>query len=452
MAFDRWHTAFYANSFTLASLYVCVWEDVWKNGDFFDILNYGWSSSILRVVLAEDFDFSSQHHMKCPALLQVLLAILLFIFSDFPASPCVPWVAGWGESSTLQLPLVGYGGAMWDPQRMFFIFCPFLFYLNPRTSGSHHVFRTGLEGHEQAALCSPFPCSKLLLSFVWTGPVSTFPFSFQWDMESLTSPQQGKDSSHLCWSSHFPFPSSIHIILKQILRCNAESAKASVSSWELWKNVIDVMCLRESAWKLCVWGWVQYTNLQQLLFIPMSRSILSFFCLSTSPASSLSSCCRQYWVRRVRCHKAAKGSSWKGSGLCGLIPQICSVQSLALTLVNPRSHPEELRSGRAWGLWMDGCVPVQDGIRQVCRLLVLSVSIWVILWERFFEGVLIINCPFGNMNISYLPIDLLTNSLIWAFWKLAQPHLLRVKREDLSLLSTQQQKNSHEWQLRGQQQ
>ena len=36
---------------------------------------------MLRVVLAEDFEFSSQHHMKCPALLQVLLAILLLIFS-----------------------------------------------------------------------------------------------------------------------------------------------------------------------------------------------------------------------------------------------------------------------------------------------------------------------------------------------------------------------------------
>lgn len=60
---------------------------------------------------------------------------------------------------------------------------------------------------------------------------------------------------------------------------------------------------------------------------------------------------------------------------------------------------------------------------------------------------MIINCPFGNTNISDLPIDLLTNLLVGAFWKLAQPHLLRVKREDLSLLSTQQLKNSHEWQF-----
>lgn len=35
MAFDRLHTALYANSFTLASLYVCLWEEVSKNGGFF---------------------------------------------------------------------------------------------------------------------------------------------------------------------------------------------------------------------------------------------------------------------------------------------------------------------------------------------------------------------------------------------------------------------------------
>lgn len=49
--------------------------------DFFDILNYGWGGSILQVVLAGDLESSSQHHMKCLALLQVLLAMLLLIFS-----------------------------------------------------------------------------------------------------------------------------------------------------------------------------------------------------------------------------------------------------------------------------------------------------------------------------------------------------------------------------------
>lgn len=34
--------------------------------------------------------------------------------------------------------------------------------------------------------------------------------------------------------------------------CNAKFVKASLSPWELWKNVIDVMSLSESAWKLCV--------------------------------------------------------------------------------------------------------------------------------------------------------------------------------------------------------
>lgn len=183
----------------------------------------------------------------------------------------------------------------------------------------------------------------------------------------------------------------------------------------------------------------------------MSRSIMSLFCPSSSPTSPLSSCYEQHWVWRVPCHKAARGAPGKAL-LCVGSSHRCPV-SLVLTLVNPRSHPEELWSRRAWGLWMAVSLFRMASCRCAASLF-WAVSVWVTLWERFFKGVLkiIINSPFGNMNISYLPIDLLTNSLMWAFWKLAQPHLLRVKREDLSLLSTQQLKNSHEWQLWGQQQ
>lgn len=244
--------------------------------DFFGSLNYYCGSSILQVVLAEDLEFFSQHHMKCPALLQVVLAILLFIFSLWLPCQSLSPLGCWLGRAPLCSFLLRYGGAKWSPQRMLFIFCPFLFCLNPRTSGRYDVFGTSLEG---LALCSLFPCSKLLLSFMWTDPVHTFSLSFQWGVESLTSLQQGKESSHLCWGSHLPFPSSTYRILKQMFVCDAKFAEASVSSWELWKNVISVMSLCESAWKLCVRGWVQYANLQQLLFIPMSRSILSLFCL-----------------------------------------------------------------------------------------------------------------------------------------------------------------------------
>lgn len=105
MAFDRLHAAFYANSFTLASFCVCLWEDVSKNGGVFDVLNYSWGGSILQVVLAGDFDFSSQNHMKCPAQLQVLFAVLLLVFSLCLAacSPHLLCFGTWGEISTFKL-------------------------------------------------------------------------------------------------------------------------------------------------------------------------------------------------------------------------------------------------------------------------------------------------------------------------------------------------------------
>lgn len=232
------------------------------------------------------------------------------------------------------------------------------------------MFRTGLEGHKPAALCSPFPCSKLLLSFVWTDPVHTFPLSFQRDMESLTSPQQGKNSSHLCWSSHFLFPSSIHIILKQILPCNAKFAKASVSSWELWKNVINVMSSWVCLETVYVRGWVQYANLQ---------SSYLYSCQGPYCPSSVSPP-----PQPVPWAVVVGSTEYEG---CTAIKQ---PRELLERLWSVWAHPTSLLcsvsgidtgelSEPPWGAveqeglrLMDGCVPVQDGIRQVCRLLVLS--------------------------------------------------------------------------------
>lgn len=166
---------------------------------------------------------------------------------------------------------------------------------------------------------------------------------------------------------------------------------------------------------------------------------------------------KKYWVRRVHCHKPAKGNTWKGVSLCGLISQILLyLGCLLLCWWLLRATVMSCGAG--------GCCGAMGLVTAVSLLKVASVgcagslfwcvNVWITLWERFFKDALkiIINCPFENMSISYLPITLLTNSLIWAFWKLAQPHLLWVIREDLSLLSTQQLKNSREWQLPGQQQ
>lgn len=140
MAFDRWHTAFYANNFTLASLYVCVWEDVWKNGGFFWHFKLqlgqfhpadcvGWGLRLFQPAL---------HEMPSPAAGSSCHSAAPFLsLTSLPAPVSLGLLAG--ERARLCSFLLGFGGAIWDPQRMFLIFCPFLFYLNPRTSGSHHV-------------------------------------------------------------------------------------------------------------------------------------------------------------------------------------------------------------------------------------------------------------------------------------------------------------------------
>lgn len=111
-------------------------------------------------------------------------------------------------------------------------------------------------------------------------------FSGAWKVSPAFS--EGK-SPHISAEAAI-FPSSTHIILKQMFTCDAKFAKASVSSWELWKNVMSVMSLCESAWKLCV--------LEDEFIMEISKSPCQGpYCpssVSTSSASSLSSCCRQY--------------------------------------------------------------------------------------------------------------------------------------------------------------
>lgn len=236
--------------------------------------------------------------------------------------------------------------------------------------------------------------------------------------------------------------------------CDAKFAKASVSSWELWKNVISVMSLCESAWKLCV--------LEDEFNMQISNSSYLYPCQGPYCPSLVSPPLQPVpWALAVgnteyegcAAIKQPKGAPGKALVCVGSSHRSCSLQSLVLALENPQSHPEELQSRRAWGLWVAVSLFRMASCRCAASLF-WAVTVWVILWERFFKGVLkiIINCPFGNTSISYLPMDLLTNSVIRAFWKLAEPHLLREWKEKISLLSTQQLKNSHEWQLWGQQQ
>lgn len=161
----------------------------------------------------------------------------------------------------------------------------------------------------------------------------------------------------------------------------------------------------------------------------MSRSILSLFCLSTSPASSLSSCCRQYWVWRVHCHKAAKGAPGKALVCVGSSHKsaLFSLWRWHWWIVRATLRSCGAGGPEAYG-WLCPCSRWhQAGVQAPCS----ELSVSELSCERDFSKVCLrslLAVPIGNTNISYLPINLLTNSLIWAFWKLAQPHLLRVKR------------------------
>ena len=106
MAFDRLHTAFYANSFTLASFYVCLWEDVSKNVGIFltFLITVGAVPSCgLYWLGILNFPASTTWSAQ-PSCRFFLLCSCSFSLSDSPAcSPCVPWFASWGEISTFQL-------------------------------------------------------------------------------------------------------------------------------------------------------------------------------------------------------------------------------------------------------------------------------------------------------------------------------------------------------------
>lgn len=122
---------------------------------------------------------------------------------------------------------------------------------------------------------------------------------------------------------------------------------------------------------VCARGWVQYSNLQELLFIPMSRSILSF--LSPPPQPVPWDSTEYEGCTAIR---QPKGAPWKALVCVGLSHRSCSV----LTLVNPQSHPEELQSRRVWGLWMAEFLFRMASCRCAGSLF-WAVSVWVILWE-----------------------------------------------------------------------
>lgn len=218
--------------------------------------------------------------------------------------------------------LLGYGGCIWGlPRMMLSIFSPFHFCLNLRSNGRYYVFQNKSRRTWADCLMLPLPVvakfRKLQCHGCVSRPCAHIPSFLPSLALSVGHGKSGQPSGRkrLLTSAlkQAPsLPSSTHIILKQMLLCNVKFAKASVSSLELWKNLIHVMSLHESAWKLCyVRGWVQYAYLWQLLFIPTSRSVLSLFCFSTSPVSSFSSwplpfsqivsslLSRKYWVQRL---------------------------------------------------------------------------------------------------------------------------------------------------------
>lgn len=80
-------------------------------------------------------------------------------------------------------------------------------------------------------------------------------------------------------------PSSTQRILKQTPPCNPKFAEASVSSLEFWKKKKKKFdqC-QESAWKLRMLENEFTVHISQLLFIPLSRSVLS----SSAPLPSQS--------------------------------------------------------------------------------------------------------------------------------------------------------------------
>lgn len=218
------------------------------------------------------------HEMPSPAAGSSCHSAVHFL-SDFPASPCLPWVAGWEESSTLQLP-----ARMWrcqtGPSRgCFSSSAPFSFALIPeQVVDTINVFGTGLQGLEHAALCSLFPCSKLLLNFVWIDPVHTFPLSFQWGKSDQPLARERLLTSLLKQPSFLPllhthnFKTNVHLWCKicwSICFFLGALEKCDQCDEFVW------VCLES----VCARGWVQYANLQELLFTPMSRSILSLFCL-----------------------------------------------------------------------------------------------------------------------------------------------------------------------------
>lgn len=289
MAFDRWHAAFYANSFTLASFCVFLWEDVSKNGGLVDIFNYSWGGSILQVVLAGDFDFSSQNHTKCPAQLQVLFAVLLLV-SSLCLAASSPFASVLGEIFQLASFPPGDGvGIRGSLGVMLSAFTPVPPGLIPDQVVGSMCFRTSLEGHEQPVPRSLFPPK----SFLHHGsskavPLCTHPYLSPLSL-SVGHGKCGQPSGRTRFFTPFQkqssLPSSTQRILKQTPPCNPKFAEASVSSLEFWKKKKKKFdqC-QESAWKLRMLENEFTVHISQLLFIPLSRSVLS----SSAPLPSQS--------------------------------------------------------------------------------------------------------------------------------------------------------------------
>lgn len=175
MAFDRWHTPLYANSFTLANFYFCVWEDVWKNGGFLGHFKLwlgqfhpagcvGWGLWVFP---------PAPHEMPSPAAGSSCHSAVHFLsLTSLPAPVSLGLLAR--ERAPLCSFLLVCGGAKWGPQRMLFIFCLFLFCPSPRTSGRYNRPRRTWAG----CLMFPLPMLQVVAKFYVNRPCTRTPFVF----------------------------------------------------------------------------------------------------------------------------------------------------------------------------------------------------------------------------------------------------------------------------------
>lgn len=155
----------------LIFMFVCG-KNVWKNGGFFWHFKLqlgqfhpagcvGWGLGVFP---------PAPHEMPSPAAGSSCCSAVQFLsLISLPAPVSLGLLAG--ERAPLCSFLLGYGGAKCGPERMLFIFCPFLFCLNPRASCRYNVFGTGCP-------MFPLPMLQIVAKFCVNRPCAHIPFVF----------------------------------------------------------------------------------------------------------------------------------------------------------------------------------------------------------------------------------------------------------------------------------